>query len=101
MAVQRLLDPLLALHDRIRAAVLDACTRQDVPRLAAVAGDAPGDTIYAIDRVGEDVLVAGLSALAEREPLVLAAEGLPGGRLLLPRGVAEADCRWRVIVDPI
>ena len=98
---QELLEPLLALPDRIRAAVLEACARQDTAALAAVAGDAPGDTIYGIDRVSEDVLVAGLSTVAERQPLVLVAEGVAGGRLVLPRGSAEEDCRWRVVVDPI
>jgi hypothetical protein len=96
-----LLQPLLALHDRIRAAVLDACARQDPVALSAVAGEAPGDTIYGIDRVSEDVLVDGLATVARSEPLVLVAEGLPGGRLVLPVGTAESACRWVVIVDPI
>lgn len=102
-AVERLLDPILAVHERIRATVLDACQRQAPEQLASVAGlvGADGDTIYAIDRVGEEALVQGLADAARDEPLVLLAEGLPGGSLVLPRGTKEAECRWRLLVDPI
>jgi fructose-1,6-bisphosphatase/inositol monophosphatase family enzyme len=96
---EHLLEPLLAIHGRIRAAVVAACARQATEHLAAVAGDA-GDTIYAIDRVGEDAFVRGLAELARPEPLCLIAEGLPTG-LVLPEGAREADCRWRLLVDPI
>jgi hypothetical protein len=101
--VERLLDPILAVHEHIRSAVLDACLRQAPQALAAVADHpgAGGDTIYAIDRVSEAALVSGLADAARQEPLVLLAEGLPGGSLVLPRGVREDDCRWRVMVDPI
>src|SRR5256886_12714204 len=99
----RLLEPILALHERIRDAVLDACTRQASELLAAVASDAAGggDTIYAIDRVGEDILVEGLADLARAEPLCVLAEGLAGDVLVLPRGARERDCRWRLLVDPL
>jgi hypothetical protein len=101
----QLLEPILALHDRIRGAVVEACASQSAELLAAVAsdaaGDGGGDTIYAIDRVGEATLVAGLADLAREEPLCLVAEGLPGDGLVLPRGARERDCRWRLLVDPI
>jgi fructose-1,6-bisphosphatase/inositol monophosphatase family enzyme len=96
-----LLQPLLDLHDRIRASVVEACEAQDPANLAEVAADEAGDTIYRIDRVSEDLLVAGLEEIAMREPLVLVAEGLPESELILPRGAREEECRWRVIVDPI
>jgi len=98
---QPLLDPLLALHARIRAAVLEACAAQDIERLSAVAAEDPGDTIYAIDRISEELLVEGLAGVAEQEPLVLVAEGLSGGVRVLPDGVPEERCRWRVLFDPI
>src|SRR2546429_9334735 len=98
-----LLEPIRALHERIRDAVVAACTRQTSELLAAVASDAAGDgdTIYAIDRVGEDTLVQGLADVAREDPLCLMAEGLPGDGLVLPRGAREQDCRWRLLVDPI
>ena len=52
-----LLEPILALHRRIRADVVASCERAAVAALSDVAHDDEGDTIYAIDRVAEDVLV--------------------------------------------
>ena len=95
-----LLDPILSIHERVRAAVVDACARQAAEQLAAVAGDA-GDTIYNIDRVAEDAFVQGVADLAREEPLCLVAEGLPGGALVVPAGVREGECRWRLLADPI
>ena len=97
---ESLLEPILSVHNSIRDDVVDACARQTAEQLAAPAGD-EGDTIYAVDRVGEDALVRGLAQLAHREPLCLIAEGIPGGSLVLPRGASERDCRWRLLIDPI
>jgi fructose-1,6-bisphosphatase/inositol monophosphatase family enzyme len=96
-----LLEPIVALHNRIRDAVMDACAAQPAGRLAAVDAEEAGDTIYGVDRVGEATLVEGLRDVARREPLVLVAEGLPLGVTVLPEGAREDDCRWRVLVDPI
>ncbi len=96
---EKLLEPLLSLHAAIRDAVVDACDRQEPERLAAKAGDA-GDTIYAIDRVGEDALVQGLEGLPRDEPVCVIAEGL-SEPLVLPRGALEQDCHWRLLIDPI
>jgi fructose-1,6-bisphosphatase/inositol monophosphatase family enzyme len=98
-SAERLLEPIRALHDSIRDAVVDACARQATEQLAATAGDA-GDTIYAIDRVGEEALVRGLSELARDEPVCVVAEGIADA-LILPRGARESDCRWRLLVDPL
>ena len=96
-----LLAPLLALHERIRDHVLAQC-RERAREMAVVADASPGgDTIYALDRVGEPALVEGFEAIARHEPLRLIGEGLPEGGVVLPRGAPERDCRWRVLVDPI
>jgi fructose-1,6-bisphosphatase/inositol monophosphatase family enzyme len=98
-----LLAPLRRVHERVRDAVIAACERAALEDLARVDDDASeGDTIYAVDRVSEDLLVE----LFEREiaslaPLVLIGEGLPGGQIILPRGASEPEAAWRVIVDPI
>jgi len=97
---ESLLAPILSVHESIRDDVVEACARQTAEQLAAIAGD-EGDTIYAVDRVGEDALVRGLAQLAHREPLCLIAEGIPGGSLVLPHGASEGDCRWRLLVDPL
>src|SRR5213594_2629384 len=98
---EKLLEPMLALHDSIRDRVVDACAGHPAEQLATTASDdGEGDTIYAIDRVGEEALVRGLSGLPHDEPLCLIAEGL-AQPLLFPRGVREADCRWRILMDPL
>src|SRR5262249_58316654 len=45
---ESLLQPLLALHERVRDAVVDACTRRSTEHLATVAVDRAqnGDTTY-------------------------------------------------------
>jgi fructose-1,6-bisphosphatase/inositol monophosphatase family enzyme len=97
-----LLAPLKRLHAEIRAAVVEATERSAEEALAAIAEDAEGDTLYAVDRVSEERLLDFFAReLAPKAPLVLIAEGLPGGRVTLPRGTSEEDARWRVLVDPI
>ena len=98
---RRLLPAILELHDRIRGSVVDAFAAQQRDELSDVADDGAGDTIYAVDRVSEETLVAGLEAVARDEPLLLVAEGLPPEGLVLPQGARERDCRWRLLVDPI
>jgi fructose-1,6-bisphosphatase/inositol monophosphatase family enzyme len=79
------------------------CEKAAVEQLAAVADDeSEGDTIYAVDRVSEELLVELFEhKVASRAPMVLVAEGIEGGELVLPRGAAERDAVWRVVVDPI
>jgi fructose-1,6-bisphosphatase/inositol monophosphatase family enzyme len=96
-----LLELLQRLQREIRDSVVAACTTQSEAELSQVAEDGPGDTIYRIDRVSEQLLVERLgAAAAELGGVVLVAEGVAGGKLLLPRGFAGSPA-WRVIVDPI
>ncbi len=98
-----LVDPILALHRRIRADVVAACEAAALESLSDVASDEEGDTIYAIDRVAEHVLIdeIGRTMASEAAPVVLIAEGLPGGRVLIPEGANESRAAWTIIVDPI
>jgi len=98
-----LLGPLRRLHERVRDSVITACEHAAIEDLARVADDtAEGDTIYAIDRVSEKMLIELFeSEIAPIAPLILIGEGLPDGQVVLPRGAAEAGAVWRVIVDPI
>ena len=98
---RHLLPAILALHDRIRSSVIEACEQQSHDAMAEVAHDDAGDTIYAVDKVSETTLIGGLAEIAREEPLVLVAEGLPSEGLVLPVGAEERDCRWRLLVDPI
>ena len=101
--VADLLDPIRQIHERVRDAVVTASERADVEQLAEISDDeSQGDTIYAIDRISEELLVQLFAdELAQRAPLVLIAEGIEDGKLVLPVGATEDDAVWRVIVDPI
>ena len=81
-----LLAPILAMHDRVRAEIIAATERAHVDALAAVDRDTDGDTIYAIDVVGEAVVTRFAADLAREHAFVLVAEGLPGGRRGHPGG---------------
>jgi fructose-1,6-bisphosphatase/inositol monophosphatase family enzyme len=95
-----LLDLLRGVQRSIRDAVVEACEAQSVSELGAVADDGPGDTIYQIDKVSEALLLQQLEpAAASIGGVVLVAEGLPGGELVLPGG--KGASAWRVIIDPI
>lgn len=98
-----LLAPLQAIHRRIRDAVVVQTEQAAVESLSHVHADDEGDTIYAIDKVAEDVLVDAIGRDVAREhgPVALVAEGLAGGRVLLPHGSSEGAVQWTVIVDPI
>lgn len=100
--VQELLAPIRELHERVWRAVVAEGEKAAEADLARVVRDTDGDTIFAIDSVGEHVVVEFFEKeVAPRSSLVLIAEGLPNGRMVLPRGASEKDAQWRVLVDPI
>ena len=101
--VADLLGPIRRIHERVRDAVVTASEQAEVDQLANISDDeAEGDTIYAIDRVSEELLVESFAnEIATRAPIVLVAEGIGNGQLVLPVGASESDAAWRVIVDPI
>lgn len=97
-----LLQPLLALQAQIRDAVVAAFGETGTAELARVVREEDGDTIYAVDRISEELLLSHFRAIAATlGPLVLIAEGLPQGQVVLPEGARAAQARWRVLVDPI
>jgi fructose-1,6-bisphosphatase/inositol monophosphatase family enzyme len=100
--LQQLLEPIRALHERFRDAVVAACEAAALEEMAGIDHESEADTIYAVDRVSEEVLVDFFEReLAPLTPHVLIAEGLAGGQMVLPRGTEEAAARYRIIVDPI
>jgi fructose-1,6-bisphosphatase/inositol monophosphatase family enzyme len=99
----QLLSLIQRLHAHIRDTVVATCERSAVEDMSRVdAEDAAGDTIYAIDRVSEELLVSFFAReVAPRWPLLLVAEGLPGGQVCLPEGCRAEDAAIRVLMDPI
>ncbi|MBF6589853.1 MAG: inositol monophosphatase [Ktedonobacterales bacterium] len=107
----RLLAQLRELHTHIQRDVVAQTERQSLEVLAAVASDDAheheGDTIFAIDRVSEQRLIAFFEReVAPERPLVLIAEGLPDvgdgpGCVVLPRGSRQEHAEVRVLMDPI
>jgi fructose-1,6-bisphosphatase/inositol monophosphatase family enzyme len=101
-AETQILPVVQRLHRRIRESLVAAFRASNAAELATVVGDEGGDTIYAVDRVSERVLLEELGRDADAlGGIVLVAEGLPGGRLVLPEGRERASARYVVIVDPI
>jgi fructose-1,6-bisphosphatase/inositol monophosphatase family enzyme len=97
-----LLPAVRRLQQNIRDRIVAACMRVEPDDLARVAHDQGGDTIYAIDRIGEDVLIDAVAeGIARESAVVLIAEGLAEGQIVLPAGTPAEAAVWRVIVDPI
>ncbi len=100
--IGKLLDPLRRLHGMIRASVVEACERASLAELATVVSEQEGDTIFALDRFSEELLIDFFEhEVVPLGPVLLIAEGLIDGQITLPRGTAESDVVWRIIVDPI
>ncbi|HKY45153.1 MAG TPA: hypothetical protein VJM50_18825 [Pyrinomonadaceae bacterium] len=100
--IRKLLDSVRRLHELIRGSVVEACDRASLRELATVVSEQEGDTIFALDRVSEELLIDFFEReVASFEPVILIAEGLHDGQITLPRGTAESDVVWRIIVDPI
>ena len=99
--LQSLLEPLKRLHEIIRQTVVEACERMSMESMAAIAREEEGDTIYAVDYLTEELLIDFFGREMAATPIVLIAEGLPAGKLVLPLGTPEEKAIWRIIVDPI
>jgi fructose-1,6-bisphosphatase/inositol monophosphatase family enzyme len=100
---KHLLTLLHMLHARIRDTVVAACEASALEDLAQIVReDGSGDTIYTVDRFSEEVLLDFFAQhVAPHWSLVLIAEGLPGGQVVLPDGSSAEQADIRVIVDPI
>jgi fructose-1,6-bisphosphatase/inositol monophosphatase family enzyme len=98
-----LLSLIKTLHATIRAKVVAECERCAVEELSRiVAEEEHGDTIYSIDRVSEEILIEFFAHhVAPQWPMVLIAEGLQEGAIILPAGTPSDAAELRIIVDPI
>lgn len=100
MDSQHLLEQLRQLHIAMRDhlhAHLKNATLEEMSTVAAMQG---GDTIYALDTEGEEILLPFCEAWGEATPFLLVAEGLPDGRQFC--GCKSlADAQFILICDPI
>lgn len=100
--VEALLSALRDIHRAIRDRVVQACEQMSMEHLASVVAEQAGDTIFAIDRISEDVLLAHFERLGQDWSFVLIAEGLgEDGTWVFPQGTASEQAELRIIVDPI
>jgi len=104
----RLLEQIRDLHAELRRTLVAQAERQELETLSAVASDErEGDTIFAIDRVSEHVLMEYFErVVAPERTVVLVAEGLPDsgygeGIAVLPRGKRAEEADVRILIDPI
>ena len=82
--------------------MVEACEKSTIEALSDIASDEEIDTIYAVDIVSEELIVEFFEKeIAIETPVVLIAEGIEGGEIILPRGTAAETAKWRVIIDPI
>src|SRR5258705_11057350 len=101
-SVHELLPAIRTLQDRIRDAVVEACEQSATEDLASIAHEEEGDTIYAGDRVSEELIIDYFEReIAPHTAVGLIAEGLRGGQARLPRGTPEESAVGRLIVHPL
>ena len=101
MDLEKLRQLLCDLGTAIRSKVVSARQGLSAENLAAVTGNAGGDTIFAIDRFGEDAILEWFRAhwpAAETVQIIM--EGLES-ELCFPEGKTADDTVWKCIIDPI
>ncbi len=90
----------VTVRDQVLAAARLARTTDALATVAAVTS---ADTIYAIDRVGEEAIAEWFAVnWPADEPVEVVMEGIAEGeRLTFPRGTPVETTKWKVIIDPI
>jgi hypothetical protein len=93
---------LCALQDSIRESLVRS-RRLGTKALSRVASVTTADTIYAIDKISEETVLAWLERHWPRSwPVELVMEGLEErGPVTFPRGTTTDRTRWKLILDPI
>ncbi len=100
--IKQFFEPIKRLHEIIRQKVVEACENSSLNQLSEIVADDEGDTIFAIDRVSEELLIEFFEReIAIYTPIILIAEGLAEGKIILPKTAKEEDCKWIIVVDPI
>jgi fructose-1,6-bisphosphatase/inositol monophosphatase family enzyme len=99
---KQLLARVRAIHESIRDRIITSCEQQAIEHLSAVVAEQAGDSIFALDRISEDVLVEEFTDLGSERSFVLIAEGLgEDGLRVFPEGSSPDEAELRIIIDPI
>ena len=102
LSEEELVERIRRIQAGIRDRVISHIETQSLEDLSVVAAETEGDTIYAVDRVSEEVLCDLFrKELAEVTSFVLIGEGLDESGQVFPEGTDPGDAKYRVIVDPI
>jgi fructose-1,6-bisphosphatase/inositol monophosphatase family enzyme len=99
MKAADLLEPIRRLHERIRDSVVSAQERFDLEAMSKVERDDFGDTLYAVDRVSESVILDFFQRLSLSEPVLLIGEGLESA--VVPADAKRDEAAFRILIDPI
>ena len=92
---------LCGLQAHIRDSFVAARRRQG-GKFARVVGVTSADTIYFVDRLSEEAILAWFEQNWPRSaPVELVMEGLEGDPVTFPRGTPVARTKWKCILDPI
>jgi fructose-1,6-bisphosphatase/inositol monophosphatase family enzyme len=98
----RLLTQLHTIHEAIRDKVVKSSEQHSIEQLSTVVAVQAGDTIFAIDRISEKVLIEHYTKLGQERSFVLIAEGLgESGQMTFPAGADPEKVELRIIMDPI
>lgn len=97
-AILALRDWLLELQGAIQRHTVQVLQQGTSERLAQVARESPGDTIYEIDRGLDELIIERCQRLAEHYTFVLIAEG---DRRVFPLGARETEAAFRLVMDPL
>ena len=92
---------LCELGIAIRDAVITQRCGLDAVALSTVTGQTGGDTIFAIDKFGEEAILKWFrSHWPNEHPVQIVMEGLDS-ELCFPEGTAVSSTDWKCIIDPI
>jgi hypothetical protein len=92
---------LCALQDHVRDALV-AARRRHAGKFARVAAVTAADTIYHVDRIGEEVILEWFERHWPKSlPVELVIEGLDDGVATFPRGTPVKRTLLKCIIDPI
>lgn len=92
---------LCSLGNSIRSRVMEERRTMSTEALSSVANHSAADTIYAIDKFGEEAIRDWFdSRWPASEPVEVVMEG-PQETLCFPHGTSRADTKWKCLLDPI